>query len=106
MIIEAVAARIAIGIKSQVPDHKASVSVLKHSIAILLNIVLIVTFTLAIAFLTGKVAQAATALIGFAILRQFSGGIHVRTGAGCILITTGLFTLTSFIDMSLIYTQT
>lgn len=105
MIIEAVATHIAAGIKRQVPNHKASLAVLKHGITIVLNIVLIVLFTLAVSVLTGNVNQAAIALFGFAILRQFSGGVHVKTGAGCIFITTVLFTAISFIDLSLMYVQ-
>ena len=46
MIIEGLSKRIAEGIKRQVPDHKSSVSVLKHAITIILNVLCIVVFTL------------------------------------------------------------
>jgi accessory gene regulator B len=99
MIIEGISKRIAEGIKRQVPDHKSSVPVLSHAIAIILNILFIVLFTLVISILTGNVKQAVLALMGFAILRQFSGGYHLKTGAGCITFTTALFTLVSFVDI-------
>ncbi|MBX4149871.1 accessory gene regulator B family protein [Paenibacillus sp. FSL W7-1279] len=99
MIIEGLSKRIAEGIKRQVPDHKSSVSVLKHAITIILNVLCIVVFTLLISIFTGNVKQAVIALTGFAVLRQFSGGYHLKTGAGCIAFTTALFTLVSFADM-------
>ncbi|WP_127591917.1 accessory gene regulator ArgB-like protein [Paenibacillus lautus] len=99
MIIEGISKRIAEGIKRQVPDHKSSVPVLSHAIAIILNVLFIVVFTLVISILTGNVKQAVLALMGFAILRQFSGGYHLKTGAGCIAFTTALFTLVSFVDL-------
>lgn len=99
MIIERTALWISEGIKRQVPDHPSSVGVLKHAIAILLNILFIVVFTLLISIYTGHIKKAVLCLIGFALLRQFSGGIHVKTGAGCIAITTILFTAVSFVDL-------
>ena len=68
------------GIKRQVPDHKSSVSVLKHAITIILNVLCIVVFTLLISIFTGNMKQAVIALVGFAVLRQFSGGYHLKTG--------------------------
>ncbi|MGG4104545.1 accessory gene regulator B family protein [Paenibacillus lautus] len=104
-MIERAALWISEGIKRQVPEHPSSVGVLKHAIAILLNILCIVTFTLVISIYTGHMKQAITGLIGFALLRQFSGGIHVKTGAGCIVITTALFTAVSFVDLGELPTQ-
>lgn len=101
MIIEGLSKRIAEGIKRQVPDHKSSVPVLKHAIAIILNVLSIVVFTLLISIFTGNVKQAVIALTGFAVLRQFSGGYHLKTGAGCIAFTTALFTLVSFVEMEI-----
>ena len=105
MMIETAALKIAEGIKRQVPEHKASVNILKHAIAIVLNIVFIISFTLIASFITGNTKQALTALIGFALLRQFSGGFHLKTGAGCILFTTVLFTGISFIELPVLYIQ-
>lgn len=102
MIIEGLSKRIAEGIKRQVPDHKSSVPVLKHALAIILNVLLIVVFTLLISIFTGNVKQAVIALTGFAVLRQFSGGYHLKSGAGCIAFTTALFTLVSFVDIDVI----
>lgn len=105
MLIETAAFRIAEGIKRQVPDHKSSVNILKHAIAVILNVVLIIALTLLIAFFTGHMGRAATALIGFALLRQSTGGIHLKTGEWCVLVTTALFTLVSFIELSAFYVQ-
>ena len=105
MLVEAAAIRIAEGIKRQVPDHKSSVHVLKHAVAILLNIVFIILFTMLISIFTGNTKQAVIALIGFGILRQFSGGVHLKTGDWCIVVTTVLFSLISFINLSIFYVQ-
>ncbi|UNK20179.1 accessory gene regulator B family protein [Paenibacillus sp. N3/727] len=105
MMIETAALKIAEGIKRQVPEHKSSVNVLKHAIAIVLNIVLIISFTLIASSITGNTKQALTALLGFALLRQFSGGVHLKTGAWCIIVTTVLFTGISFIELPVLYIQ-
>ncbi|GIO57949.1 accessory gene regulator B family protein [Paenibacillus cineris] len=105
MIIEAVSLRIAEGIKRQVPEHKSSVNVLKHAISIVLNVVLIVAATLIVSLFTGNTKEAAIALVSFALLRQFSGGLHLKTGISCVLVTTALFTAISYIDLSVMYLQ-
>lgn len=101
MIIEGLSERIAERIKRRVPDHPSSVPVLKHALAILFNVMFIVVFTLLISIFSGNVREAVIALTGFAILRQFSGGYHLKTGAGCIAFTTALFTLVTFVDMGI-----
>ncbi|KZS47799.1 accessory gene regulator ArgB-like protein [Paenibacillus glucanolyticus] len=100
MIIEGLSKRIAEVIKRQIPDHNSSISVLQHAAAILLNVMLTVIFTLLISAFTGNAKQALISMIGFAVLRQFSGGFHLKTGAGCIAFTTVLFTLVSFVDVN------
>ncbi|WP_242615069.1 accessory gene regulator ArgB-like protein [Paenibacillus solani] len=97
--MERLAGRMAAEIKRQVPDHKSSIPVLKHAIIILINVGLIVIFTLLISLITDNLKQAVIALIGFALLRQCSGGLHLKTGAGCIVFTTVLFTLVSYVEM-------
>ncbi|WP_342574520.1 accessory gene regulator B family protein [Paenibacillus sp. FSL M8-0142] len=105
MLLEETAKRIAERIKRQVPDHKSTLPVLAHAVAIVLNVVLIVSLTMLIAWFTGNTGKAALSLIGFAVLRQFSGGMHLKSGAACIAVTTGLFTLVSFLEPGLLYIQ-
>lgn len=107
-MINAVATRLATQIKKSVPEHPSSVEVLKYSIAFLLNAVLTTLLTLVIASALGKFAESAVALAGFALLRQFSGGIHLKSGLLCIIIsTTGALTLAFVqLDKPLLYVLT
>ncbi|MBY7740315.1 accessory gene regulator B family protein [Paenibacillus polymyxa] len=86
-MIEALSNKIAIHIKSVVPDHPASVPVLKHALAVTLNVIFITGSTILIALITGKVKEVA-----FAFLRQMTGGVHLKSGMSCVAVSTLLFT--------------
>ncbi|OKP97836.1 hypothetical protein A3849_13725 [Paenibacillus sp. P46E] len=79
---------------------------LKFVIAVILNVSFIVTLTFGVSLLTGRIAAAALILISFALLRQVSGGVHLKSGTFCVLFTTVLFTLLSYVDMGAVYVQT
>ncbi|WP_058830678.1 accessory gene regulator ArgB-like protein [Paenibacillus polymyxa] len=98
-MIEPLALRMAQHIKSVVPDHPASVPVLKHALAVILNIVFITVATIIIALLTGKAGEVFTIMMTFAILRQMTGGVHLKSGMGCVVVSTLLFTGLSFITL-------
>jgi accessory gene regulator B len=98
-MIEPLALRMAQHIKSVVPDHPASVPVLKHALAVILNIGFITVATIIIALLTGKAREVFTIMIAFAFLRQMTGGIHLKSGMGCVVVSTLLFTGLSFITL-------
>ncbi|MEK3718899.1 accessory gene regulator ArgB-like protein [Paenibacillus sp. FSL R7-0333] len=99
-MIESLASRMATGIKHQVPEHPASFAVLKFAIAVILNVLFIVALTLAISLLTGRTNEVVQILVSFALLRQVSGGAHMKSGTACVLFTTALFTILSFIDVN------
>ncbi|QCT01720.1 Accessory protein regulator B [Paenibacillus algicola] len=105
MKIEHAALRMAQAIKKEVPEHPSSIAVLKHGIAILLNMTGIVSAVLLISWAAGTTAEALTAMISFALLRQVSGGVHLKTGAACILLTTLLLTLISWVHLPQIWTH-
>jgi accessory gene regulator B len=92
--------KIAAAIKAKVPEHPASIEVLKYSISAILNIIFIVILSLLVSILLGKVTAALTVLIAFALLRQLSGGVHLKSGILCVLVTTALVTVLSFASMS------
>lgn len=102
-MIHLMADRIAAGIKRTAPDHPASVAVLRYSIALLLNAVLIISLTLLLSALTGRTYEVLIILVSFALLRQVSGGIHLNSGMKCVLSTTVLFTVLSLIELSSTY---
>ncbi|OBZ08032.1 accessory gene regulator ArgB-like protein [Bacillus sp. FJAT-26390] len=94
-MIEALAGSIANRIKTKVPEHPTSVAVLKYSLSLLLNAVFIVGLTILISLLTGKTNEAIIVLVSFALLRQVSGGLHLKSGMSCILVSTITATIVS-----------
>lgn len=99
-MIEHLAHLIANKIKKEVPNHHASMEVLEFSLSIIINALMIILCTLLFSFLTGRVIEAVVALIAFPLLRQLSGGFHLKTGMGCVIFTTFLMTVLSFSDFS------
>ncbi|WP_405111728.1 accessory gene regulator B family protein [Paenibacillus sp. FSL K6-1217] len=98
-MLEHMSGKLALRIKSVVPEHPASLAVLKFAIAIILNVLFIIGLTLAVSLLTGRTTEALLILISFALLRQVSGGVHLKSGMACVLYTATLFTLLSFIEV-------
>jgi accessory gene regulator B len=102
-MIEDLALSLAEKIKRNIPDHKASVAVLKYSLAIVLNTAFIILGTLLISFITGRTKETLILLIVFASIRQISGGIHLKSGMKCVLATTTTFTILSLMQLDLLY---
>ncbi|MCC3374907.1 accessory gene regulator ArgB-like protein [Cohnella sp. REN36] len=99
-MIHALAHRFAVGIKKAAPHHPSSVEVIRYSLEAILNAFFIFVLTLGIALFTGKVGQVALVLLGFGVLRQLSGGIHLKSGMVCVIVTPAVFTLFSFSDFN------
>ncbi|MGG1618260.1 accessory gene regulator ArgB-like protein [Paenibacillus sp. NRS-1781] len=91
-------------IKSVVPDHPASVAVLKHALAVLLNMFFIIAFTVVVALFTGKVREVVSLMAAFAFLRQMTGGVHLKSGMGCVLVSVLLFTVLSYVEFNHVWT--
>ena len=87
-MIDTLAWKLARGLKAQNPDHPRSVEVLKHAISFLLNTGFTILLTILISIFTGKVMEAVTVLVTYAILRQFSGGAHLKSGTLCVIISS------------------
>lgn len=98
-MLELWSGKLATGIKNIVPEHPASLAVLKFAIAVVLNVVFIISLTLLVSLLTHRTGEAIRILISFAILRQVSGGAHLKSGIACVVFTTALFTLLSFVSV-------
>ncbi|WP_179032168.1 accessory gene regulator ArgB-like protein [Paenibacillus kribbensis] len=98
-MIETMASKLAKQIKDTVPDHPASVPVLQYALALIINASMIIILTLFASLFTGRMAEAATILITFALLRQISGGIHLKTGMACVVVTSVAFTFLSCITL-------
>ncbi|OMF99363.1 accessory gene regulator B family protein [Paenibacillus sp. FSL R7-0337] len=102
-MLESMSAKLALTIKNIVPEHPASYAVLKFAISVVLNVVFIIALTLLVSIWTGRTSEALQILISFALLRQVSGGAHLRSGIACVLFTVSLFTVLSFVQVSSFY---
>lgn len=85
--------RLAAAIKQANPEETSSIEVMQYALSIILNSLLIVTFSLLIGWFTGEISNTAIALSSFAILRFFSGGRHLKTAAACNFFSITLCTL-------------
>lgn len=99
-MIDFMAARIAARVKKSVPDHPSSEEVLHFATGLFLNTIFIIGGTLLISLWTGNTGQAALVLVGFAVLRQLTGGIHLRSGTLCVLYSTAIFTIISSVTFA------
>ncbi|MEK5060454.1 hypothetical protein BK126_04305 [Paenibacillus sp. FSL H7-0326] len=97
-MIDTAARKISVYIKQQVPEHPSSVEVLEYSIGMFLNIAAIIIGSLGVSYLTGNTTEIIIILISFSLLRQVSGGIHLKTGTACAVVSITLFTLISFFN--------
>lgn len=102
-MLEFMSGKLALTIKNIVPEHPASYAVLKFAISVVLNVVFIIGLTLAVSLLSGRTSEALQILISFALLRQVSGGAHLKSGMACILFTATLFTILSFVEVNSLY---
>ncbi|MGO4375415.1 accessory gene regulator B family protein, partial [Paenibacillus sp. MCAF20] len=59
--------------------------------------------SLLIGVFTGRVFEVAIVLIGFALLRQASGGLHLKSGLKCVAVSTAGATILSFVELSQVY---
>jgi accessory gene regulator B len=69
-------------------SNSPSISVLKYSLIILVNTILIISLSLSIGILLGAFIETVIALISFSMLRQVSGGYHLKSSTLCATIST------------------
>ncbi|WP_379161833.1 accessory gene regulator ArgB-like protein [Paenibacillus sp. sgz5001063] len=98
-MIEMLAARMAVTLKRSVPDHPSSVEVFTFAISMMLNLLFIVAATLGISLYNGRTVDVVITLISFAILRQLTGGMHLRSNLRCAIASTLLFTGISLLSL-------
>jgi accessory gene regulator B len=104
-MIESAAAKLAEGIKRIVPEHPASEAVLKYALSLVINAISIVMLSICISLFTGRIKETIIILISFAVLRQLSGGFHLKSGAWCVLGSTVIVTAASLVQPSLLWIQ-
>lgn len=87
-MIQASSAKLARLLKEANPTHPASEAVLAYAIASTMNIAGTAIVAMAAAMLLGNAGEVAVALASFAVLRAISGGYHLKSGIGCIVVTS------------------
>ncbi|WP_322905192.1 accessory gene regulator ArgB-like protein [Paenibacillus campi] len=99
-MIEHIAQYVAEHIKRVVPEHPASIARLKHALAILINMVGIIVIALICSLLIGTFWNTVIILCVFAVLRQITGGYHLKSGIACMIVSSSLFVLLALITIS------
>lgn len=99
-MIQEISLKLATQLKRIVPEHPRSVEVLKYGISFLINTFSIIVLSIIISVFTGHTLDAVIALISYALLRQVSGGFHLKSGGLCIAISTLGITMISFSDFN------
>ncbi len=98
-MIDALACKMAHRIKSVVPEHPASVARLSYSLTFMLNAGFIILLSLLVSLLTGNTIEALAVLVSFAVLRQVSGGLHLKSGTLCVIASVVGVTLLSYTNI-------
>ncbi len=102
-MIEYLAKRTAEHIKQVIPEHPASTAVLTYALSIVINTLGIVLMTILFSSLLCTLQHAFIIMIMFALLRQLTGGYHLQTGVGCIILSSTLFVALSLVTFSELY---
>ncbi|GGF72368.1 accessory gene regulator [Paenibacillus albidus] len=98
-MIEYLALRMAESIKKNVPESPTSTAVMKFALSVIINAVMIIVLSLFISFFTGRITEVILGLLAFPLLRQASGGYHMKSGMKCVLFSTALITVISLADL-------
>lgn len=93
VILDKVSGKIALTFKRINPEETASVEVMKFSIALILNLVSIVILSGVVGFFLGTLGATMFSLFAFALLRFFSGGVHLPVSEYCIAVSTAIFVI-------------
>lgn len=97
-MIDALSRKLAVFIKKSAPDSPQSVDVLKYALSAILNTIFIIAISLLIGIFTRKIMEVIIVLVGFAVLRQVSGGLHLKSGDLCVIVSSAGVTLISLAD--------
>jgi accessory gene regulator B len=97
-MIDQLAGKFAIFIRQR-NEGIVSEAVMKFALIIIINVVSIILFVLALGFFTNTFKASALALFGFAILRFFSGGLHLKSSVNCVFMSVLLISIVIFLPL-------
>lgn len=98
MIIKKLSVAIANHVVKEAPEHEDRVESIRYAIAYYLNVVPTIALIVTIGLITDELPNMIIALTTFAIMRQFTGGYHLKSTEMCIVITVIVVTAISFSD--------
>ncbi|WP_019909697.1 accessory gene regulator B family protein [Paenibacillus sp. HW567] len=84
--------KLAATIKRSNPQETSSIEIMQYALNIILNTLLIIITSLIIGWATGSLTDTAVSLFSFAVLRSFSGGLHLKTATACNIFSITLCT--------------
>lgn len=97
-MIDQISLKMAVAVKNRAPEHPASLAVLKHALAVLINTFSIIVLSVLVGMLTGHTKEIVIIMVSFASLRMLSGGFHLKTGDMCVIVTTSIFVGLSYVN--------
>ncbi|WP_088830022.1 accessory gene regulator ArgB-like protein [Paenibacillus tyrfis] len=83
---------VSVWIKNANPEKTTSIEIMEYALSILFNTLSIIVITLIMGYIFGKLYETIIVLISFTWLRFFSGGFHIRSSIGCILVSVFICT--------------
>lgn len=89
-MIDRLAGRLAVVLHHHSQDTSISLPVLKYGLIIVLDSVIIVSLSLILGGMTGKLQETAIGMGVFLLFRAISGGHHLNTSMKCIILSTFL----------------
>lgn len=99
-MIEKLANYIANRIKAADPEGTTSVEVMEYALGVIFNMVFTVLLSCLIGWFSGELIETMIAVVGFGVLRYFSGGIHMRSLTACTIVSTAIFSIVPHIVLS------
>jgi len=100
-MVESLALRIAETLKRIEPDRTASVAVMKFSLEAIINTAFTILFISIVGLLTNSIGETMLGVAGFALLRFFSGGLHLREALHCSIISVILISSAPHIPLNM-----
>ncbi len=99
-MVETVALKIANALKKIEPEKTASIEVMKFALEAIINAFITIFFIAIIGLVTGKPVATLIGFVGFAILRFFSGGLHLKSAVHCSIVSAILISVAPHIPLS------
>lgn len=101
-IIDRSALQLAKAIRRNDPNA-ASEAVLNYALVIVLNTICTIAIVLIVNLLTGYLIEGIITMFAFALLRSFSGGLHLKSSLFCTLFSAASLILISHIEIGYMY---